>query len=898
MLEPPLDCLVFAMITAIRSRLRAVFRRHALDREMRDEMALHLEQAAQRLMTRGMSAADARNAARREFGNVALLQEEGRDARGARWIEWLAQDIRHAARMVRANPGFVLAVSLTLALGIGVTAAMFGVVDRLLLRPPAHLTDARALRRVYSTMTIPGWREVTSSRFAYAMYALTRERSRSFDGVAASGRANAILGSGVDAREVDGASATANFFAVVGVKPRIGRLFTAAEDDPRAPVDVVVLSYEFWQREFGGSPSALKRHLTIDNRPFTIVGVLPPGFTGTELRRADFWVPLSSTQNPKSDWTTRWGRQVLSIILRMKAGANVGAASRELTSALHQSDAIGTWKTATITIRPISSDENGQRPAVYSVARWLTGVAVVVLLIACANVANLFLARSLTRRREIAIRLALGTSASRLVRLLLIESVGIALLGGLGGVLVAYAGGALIRRRFLADVVWDSPPVDHRVLIVTLAIAVITGLLVGMLPAVFARRTDVVTALKSGARGGGSRQGRLRTSLLTAESALAVALMVTAGLFIRSLTNARSVELGFQPTRVLSATVQWSPGLERAAKVSSWARMRERASADRDFEHVALAIGSPFGANWNFGLKVPGRDSLPGLAGPAMSAVSSDYFTTVGTQLVAGRYFTENEGVGTEPVTIVNETMARSIWPNESAVGHCVVYFGSADVSCSRIVGVVRDARRSSLREAPMMQCYVPFGQERGGLPFADFVELIVRPRAGASSANATLRALMVREMPEARFVRVSALADRIDPLIRPWRIGAELFGLFGMLALIVAATGMYSVIAYLTAQRTHEFGVRIALGAQRRGLMSIVLGNAFRVALVGTIVGIALSGIAAPRLEPLLFETSGRDWLVITVVAAVAGTVALIASVTPAWRATRVDPLVALRAE
>jgi predicted permease len=884
------------MLHAIRSSLRAIFRRTALEREMQAEMSLHLEQSVERLVQRGMSEADAGDTARREFGNIALIQDQGRDARGARWVELLVQDVRYAARLVRLNPGFIVAVSLTLALGIGVTAAMFSVVDRLLVRPPAHLVEAGRLRRVYATTTIPGLGERTFNRVGYVLYSLV-QHGHAFDGVAASGKTSAILGSGVEAREVDGASATANFFSVVGVKPTVGRVFTAAEDDPRAPADVVVLSHEFWQRELGGSPAVLRNQLTIDNRPFTIIGVLPSGFTGTELKPADFWVPLSSTQNPKSDWTTTWRRQVLSIVVRLKPGTDVQATSRELTDALRQTDAIGMWKTAVLSIRPISSDETGQQPAVYSVARWLTGVAVVVLLIACANVTNLFLARSLARRREIAVRLALGISVSRLVRLLLTESFFVAVLGGIGGAAIAYGGGELIRRRFLADVAWDSPPVDQRVLILTLALTIVSGLVVGILPALFARHTDVVTALKGGSRGCGLRQGRLRTGLLVAESALAVALMVTAGLFIRSLTSARAVDLGFQPRRVLSAAAQWAPDVDRVAKVSAWEQARRRVSSVPAFEHAALAIGSPFGANWNFGLRIPGRDTLPALGGPAMSAVSADYFLAVGTRLVAGRYFVSGEGAGTEAVAIINETMARVIWPNESALGHCVIFGGGKDVPCSRIVGVVRDASRSSLREAPMMQCYVPFGQERGGLPFADFVEMIVRPRAG-STAIASLRELLVHEMPDARFVRVIPLEARIDPLIRPWRVGAELFAAFGLLALIVAAAGLYSVIAYVTTQRTHEFGVRIALGAQPGALMISVLGNALRVAFIGTMLGVGLSIIAAPKLEPLLFETSGRDWLVMVAVAAVSSLVALIASVMPAWRATRVDPLVALRVD
>ncbi len=414
--------------------------------ELDDELRYHIEEQTAANIAQGMGADEARRAALAAFGGVERIKDESRDARRITIVDTVGQDLAYARRVVTSSPGFALAVAATLALGIGATATMFGVVDRLLLRPPSHVVGADRLRRVYLTMVSSSHQEMTASYVGYVIYTTVRQAGRGLDGVAAYSYAGAIVGSGADARQVDGAAATAGFFPLLGVRAAVGRLFTTAEDDPRTPANVVVLDHDFWQREYGGANSALGSTLTIYEKPFTIVGVLPAGFTGTELRKVDFWIPMSSGQHPTSDWSTTWYATWIQLIVRSKPGIDAGRTSREITAALHSAAPSG-WQTARLSIRPISFDQNGNEPAVYAVARWLTAVALIVLLIACTNVVNLLLARSLSRRREIAVRLALGISRSRLLRLLVTESLVLAGLGGLGGVLVAYGGAELIRRR-------------------------------------------------------------------------------------------------------------------------------------------------------------------------------------------------------------------------------------------------------------------------------------------------------------------------------------------------------------------------------------------------------------------------------------------------------------------
>jgi len=894
-------------------------RTRPIEADVDDEIGLHLELRVEQLVRRGLAPDEARREALRRFGDVDVARHEitridrGREARvrGREWLDGVWQDVRYAARGVRRAPGVALMIVLTLGLGIGANAAMFGIVDRLLLRGPERVRDADRVTRLYVTQPSAGGTEFfTGSTVGYVLYANMRDHARAFERVAAYAVTDATLGEGDAAERVRSGAATWDFFPLLGVRPQLGRFFGAEEDRPPAGERVAVLGYGLWRRAFAGDPAAVGRTLTLNDETYTIVGVAPRGFTGVELGRVDVWVPMSVRSNGiTNDWPTSWNAQWLQVVARLKPGVTPEQAGADATAA-HRRTYAGEdkdWTGARLSVAPLRYNRQGKESPEAAVSRWLVGVATVVLLIVCANVANLLLARAVRRQREVAVRLALGVRQGRLVRLLLAETVLLGLAGGAAALAVAHWGGRAVRTLLLPDVDWGSmPTVDGRVLAFTAAAALATGVLVGLVPALQAGRADLTTALRSGAREGGGRGAGLRTGLTVAQSALSVVLLVGAGLFVRSLHNINALDLGIEPARVTTVSPSW-PTIRRLPQEARTAeRARRDAVVDAALERVRLipgveqasvAVGTPFNSSFGINLRVEGHDSIPTLAGggPYVSAVSSGYFATVGTRLLRGRAFTPADRAGSERVAVVNATMARTLWPNAEAIGRCL-YLDS--LPCSRIVGVVADARRFQLREKAAMQYFVPLGQESGIGGRA----LLVRPRGPSPGAGAALAPLIRAELrrldPSIGFVAVKTLQESVDPQIRPWRLGATMFGVFGALALAVAAIGLYSVIAYGVAQRTRELGVRLALGAQRGSIVRLVVRQAMAATAAGLALGTGGALLGGRYLEPLLFETSARSPAVFAAVAAALLAVGVLASLVPARRATRVDPVTALRAE
>jgi predicted permease len=813
-------------------------------------------------------------------------------------------DLRHAARNLRTTPGFAMLCAITLGLGIGSTAAMFGIVDRLLLHGPEHVIDPSHVFRFYATVKHPPNELETNSTTSYAAYAGFRDHAHVFAGVGAYQSSSWIVGTGVDARSLPGVAASADFFTTLGVRPFLGRFYSASEDDPRSPRDVTVLAYEYWIRAFGGDRDILGRTISIVFRPFTVIGIAPPGFTGTQRSPVDYWIPLASGAHPLPDWPTTWRARWVQIVARVRKGVTVDRASADATAAFRRaySGTDANWRDATISVRPISFTPEGDEPAVAPLARWLTGVTVVVLLIACANIGNLLLARALRRRGEIAVRLVLGMSRWRLTQLLLADGLLIAFLGGAAGVVVAYGTGNAIRRFFFSDVTWTASTIDPRVLAVIFALTAMVSLVVSVTPLLESRRIDLSRAVKSGARDGGGRHERVRAVLLFAQTALTTVLLIAAGLFVRSLMNVRALDLGIDTDKLVAAAVYWpvvAPG-DSAAKAAAaehaliLARVRDSVTHRTDVAAATLVTGSPFRTASSVDLIVPGWDSLPvlGGGGPFIIAVGDDYFHTAGTRILSGRSFLPREGASAVRTAIVNETMARTLWPREPAIGKCLLIGGLKQ--CATIVGVAADVHRFGIQEEPAMQYYVPLGQEIG----ISGTTLLVRPRARVDAALERVRRTVAGLVPAARYVDVAALQDRVDPQIRSWRNGAALFGAFAALALIVAATGLYSVIGYLVTQRTREFGVRIAVGATRGNIVALVAGYGVRVVAIGLTAALFMAWALGGRIQSQLFEESPHDPVVYLVVALTMLLVASIALVVPAWRAARTDPAVALRQE
>jgi predicted permease len=899
---------MIAWLRGLWIRLRYYLFRARYDREMTEEMRFHLELRAAEHVHAGMGEADAHDAARRRFGNPTTLQEHRRMAVGFPSLETLGQDVRDVLRGIRNAPGFSTMVVVTLGIAIGANAAMFGIIDRLMLRGPAHVVDPDRVVRLYATETA-GHLRSTGSVVGFVTYDHLRRNARDFVDLAVYARTEATAGSGPAASRIVLGRASWNFFPLLGVRPVLGRFFTAEEDRPPRGQNVIVLDEGYWQRAFGGDRGILGHTMIISGVTYSIVGVAPRGFTGAELERRDGWVPISLPYwGPGADWPTTWSASWLQIIGRLQPGVSFADAGTDATAA-HQRAYDGppdnSMRTATVSVRPLRFTRMGTESVVARVSQWLVAVATIVLLVACANVANLFLARATRRRREVAVRLALGISRARLIRLLVGESVVLGLLGGMAGLAVAYAGGKFVRGVLLPNVAWTDAPVDVRVLAVTALTAFVVGLVVGLAPALQGTRLELTSALKSGIREGGAGRSRVRTLLTVTQAALSVVLLVGAGLFVVSLRKVNGLHLGIEPDKVITVSFDWPSLASLPADAQTRERMRRnlvyeeaarRVRALPGVAHAAVVVGAPFQSAASIDhLRVPGRDSIPRLGGedPTIRAVSDDYFAAAGTRVLRGRVFTASDVAGAERVVVVNETMARVLWPKGDAIGACRLM---DSLPCARIIGVVEDTRKFALKEDPAMQYYIPLGMERE-LGFGGR-QMFVRPAGDVVGLRQQLRAELVRVDPTIAFVTVAMLQDSLDPQIRPWRLGATMFGIFGALALLVAAIGLYSVIAYLVAQRAHELGVRIALGAQVNDIVALVMRHGLGLALVGVLIGSALALNGARWIEPLLFDTSPRDPAIFGLVAVVLLVVALFASVVPAWRAARVDPIEALRTD
>jgi predicted permease len=818
----------------------------------------------------------------------------------------LARDVRFALRGLRREPGFALFVVVIFALATGANAALFGIADRLLLRGPDHVSEPDRVVRVYVTAHPPGMRQFTTAGVGQVMYDVLRGAS-SAQAAATYAINDGTTGRGADAREIKIGYASASLFPLLGVQPAIGRFFNSGEDATNGARRVVVISDTVWRQQFGSASGVVGRVLVVNDEPYDIVGVAPKGFTGAELGRVDVWAPVNLL-GPRitADWMRTWSAQWLTIVIRLRPGATRESAGQELTSRFSQAyDGDEPFmRDAHVWVSGLGADDDGTEPAEARVVRWLAGVSALVLLIACANVMNLLLARSARRAREFAVRLALGASRLRLLRMLIIESTLLSLAGAVGGLFLAHVIGGAARRTLLSSIEWPSEPVDVRVLLFSLAAATAMGLLVGAIPAIGATNVRLSRGLRSGVRDGGGRRLRLRAALTIIQSTLSVALLIGAGLFVRSVWNARHLPLGFEPDRVLVVEVsrgslqrfdESARNAERARRRRFLADTLEDVRALRGVEEATVAVGMPFGNRFGVRITVPGLDALPetGTGGPGISSVGPGYFRTMGTRITRGRSFTPEDRAGSAPVAIVSEFMARTVWPNEDPIGRCLT-IDRAAAPCTTIVGIAENANRARLVEAPKMHVYIPIGQEVG---FGGDVLLVRSSGDPAALADALRRELMNADST-ITFVSGETLATRIAPQMRSWELGTSTLLFSGLLALIVSAVGTYSLLAYLVADRRHEIGVRLALGARVDHVAGIVVRWSLAMTLAGIAFGCLIAVLAARFMEPLLFRVSPRDPLVFASVAAILVVVALVASLAPGIRAARVDPLEALRTE
>ncbi|MEO7363742.1 MAG: ABC transporter permease, partial [Gemmatimonadaceae bacterium] len=703
-------------------RFRRLFRfdndHRDVSRAVDDELQFHFDCAVRDLVAQGVPAPEAQRQAEARFGDVERTRSSLKsidharvaESRRAEWLSNIAQDVRYALRGLRRNPVFSLAVITILALGIGANATMFGIVDRLLLRAPQPLANADRVQRVYLSMIANGNRVYVGSTSYHRFHDLT-DSSNTIE--LAAGVWSPTLAVGVqNAREYRVTYATASFWKLFNMQPALGRFYVASEDTPASAANVAVISYAWWQSAYGGASDVLGKAVRMGRLDYTIIGVAPKSFTGLGLEMAIAWVPLASgannsfVENGRNRWYETYGMNWMQTVVRRKPNVSIEATAAELTHRFQQSYAasrlIEPNRASIESIKPFAEVSSvlvargPNRTTEVKVAIWLVGVAIIVLLIACANVGNLMLARALQRQREIAVRLALGISRSRLTLQIIVESTVLAILGGVAGLAVTEWGGKLLRATLLPDVASTSAFSDIRLPLFTLVVAIGVGVLTGLIPSWRSGNASLAFALRAGGRGGTSQRSRLRSSLLVAQSTLSVVLLVGAGLFVRSLRNLESMRLGFDANQVV-----WvSPHLRGVSMDSAQQRVfySELVRSARELpgvENASYGVSVPFATEWEEPLFVAGIDSVNTLGVFELQVAGPEYLRVMGTRMIHGRAIGPDDARGTPLSMVVSESMARKLWPGENALTKCV-RIGADTNPCRAVVGVAEDVKSTS----------------------------------------------------------------------------------------------------------------------------------------------------------------------------------------------------------
>jgi putative ABC transport system permease protein len=868
------------------------------DREMDEEMRLHVALLAEQNRAAGMDPVEARRAALVRFGPAEALQERARAQRPLFWLADLGRDAAYVLRTLRRRPGFAAVVVATLALGIGACAAIFSAVNGVLLRALPYPGSERLV--VVKETFLPRFPELAVSPGHYFDW---RERATSsFESLAAVQMADGIpgregsynlTGRGEPAR-VSAARVTANTFATLRTPPALGRDFSPDDDRPGRS-DVAILSHGFWMRRLGGRADAVGQALTLNGRPFTVIGVMPAGF---ELDRpVDLFTPAAFSEAERRD---RGGSHVFDVLGRLRPGVSLAQARRELTllaNRLAEEDPATSAHTGVIVSPMLEARVTGARAVLLS----LLGAVGLLLLIACANVAHLMLARAAARSQEIAVRVALGADRPRIVRQLLTESALLALAGAALGLLVAH-----VAVSALAALAPDSLPrareiaVDGPVLGFTAALALAAALGFGLAPALAAARIDLHRALKEGGRGatGGRRHQQARGALVAAEVAIALVLLVGAGLLIRSFARLVQVRPGFEPQGAVALRVALSPAKypgdpERAAFADAAVR---RIAALPGAAAVAAVDALPFSGDVIniVALKVAGRAPPADYERPTahVFSVTPGYFAAMGIPLVRGRAFNAHDDARAPPVTIVSRTLAARLFPGEDPIGKRIDAVRDGPDRWHEIVGVVGDVKLDRLDGDAVPEAYAPFAQGPSGT--LTFVVRGAAPAAPTKEARAALAAVD----PDQAVASVHALGELVARAVARQRFAMLLFAVFSAAALLLAAVGVYGVVAYAVAQRTGEIGVRMAFGARTIDVVGLVLRQGGRLVAVGLTAGIGGALALTRLLGSMLFGVSPYDPLTFAAIAALLTLVAALACAVPAYRAARVDPATVLRAE
>lgn len=804
-------------------------------------------------------------------------------------FEMLIQDLRYAARVLLREPLTTLFIVVTISLGLGATLLGFGLVDRVLLRGPELVPESSRITRFFQHTDGPPFGAQVSPWVAFPIYRNLAQQLTSVTAIGAYRPGVVAAGSGEGQRSMRAVSVLGGYFDLLAVAPLRGRFFKANED-AAADGALAVISASIWHNDYSSRADIAGQVITVEGKPHTIIGVAPERFTGVDKSKVDLWTLGDGKSAAYNNW---W------IVARMKPGATFASVGTE-ADAIHARTARDgpqwTWE-ADISAGSLLLGRSKQLSLETVMAGWLGAISLIVLLIACANVINLLLARLTRRQRELAVRVALGAGRARVARLLWLEGALLSLLSAAGAIIVLLIAEPLVRGWIFPDEAWSIALVEPRLLLVLIAGMILTTSLFGALPALRHGEMPLAASLRT-VRDGGRFQTTLRSGLTAAQAALSAILLVGAGLFVRSQMRVNAVDLGIDARQVASPSLRIAISSDSNRAVAERELYRRLVDAVRHLpgvSQVSYAVAAPLsGSGFSQPLRIPGIDSVPAYpgGGPYLTAVGPDYFATVGTDILEGRGFTPDDREGSEPVAIVGRRMANALWPDRSAVGQCMMI--GAGAPCSRIVGVAADVHRNAFKEEIALQYYVPSGQEHG----VSGSDLLVRAEGDPARLYPSLRVALLATDPAVRTVDPQLLSDALDVETRPLRLGLTAFGLSGGLAVLVALLGLYSLLSYMVAWRTHEIGIRMALGAARGRVVLLVVRSAILLALAGVVIGSIVAFVAAPHLEPFLFEIEGRDPVVFGAVAVSLLSVALLAGAVPAWRAVRISPTEALRAE
>jgi len=884
------------------SRLQGLLRRERLDRELDEELRSHLEMRAADNLAAGMSPEAARIDAQRRFGNTTLFKQDTRAMDIIGWLDECARDFRYALRMLQRSPGFTAVAVLTLALGIGANTAIFSVIEAVFLRQLPYKNPSKLV--VFTDAEEP-----QSGGLLYKDFQACKSQSRSFESIAAyyrdTGFSRVTVAASGEPESVQGAFVSADFFPTLGVSPLFGRTFNSEEE--LREENVVILSNGLWLRRFAGSPEALGKNLQIDGIESKIIGVMPATFQFPN-KDQQFWAPITTNRywrdpalttkiDPRN---TRFFFGRWQAVGRLKEEVRFQQARTEIDTVFARiAESDPDKNRGPVALVPVAVNLGANARLALFI---LLGAVVFVLLIACSNIANLVLARGASRNREMAVRTALGARRIRLTQQLFTESVLLALLSGCLGLVLASIGVHVLIAFGPPDIPrLDEARVDGRVLAFTLGVSFFAAIIFGLLPAWKTSQSDPNESLKSGGRGASGSPVLRRTwnLLVVTEFALAIVLLTGAGLLVRSFLAVQAVELGFQPERLLTMRITMPAGVPDTRRMAVHDQVLQRVAALPDVKAVgAISRLFELGETRNLGLRaIEGRFPEPAERWTPLTwtSISGGYLQAMGTFLLRGRYFSEQDGPDSPLVALIDERMAQRYWPGEDPLGK---RFKGQDPRGRNddwltVIGVVQDMRRNGLERQPLPHIFEWYKQS-GGVPFDLVVSTSGNPRMVASTLRSMVRGLD----QDAILSPVTTMEQQLSDQLSPRRFQTSLLGLFSVMALLLASVGIYALMHYSVSQRTHELGVRIALGAQRRDVMRLVMREGGQLALAGVGIGVAAALAITRLMSSLLFGVDVTDPVTFGSVAVLLIAVAFLACYIPAQKAMRVDPMVALRYE